>query len=97
MPDTLLGDPLRLGQIILNLVGNAVKFTEYGQVMMVVRNLGRTGDKIQLQVHVHDTGIGMTPEQAGRLFQPLPKPIARPPGNMAALVWALPSPSASSN
>lgn len=72
MPDTLLGDPLRLGQIILNLVGNAVKFTEYGQVMMVVRNLGRTGDKIQLQVHVHDTGIGMTPEQAGRLFQPLP-------------------------
>lgn len=69
VPDILLGDPLRLGQIILNLVGNAVKFTECGQVMVVVRSLGRTGDKIQLQVHVHDTGIGMTPEQAGRLFQ----------------------------
>ncbi|WP_416465114.1 response regulator [Pseudomonas sp. LFS044] len=69
VPETLLGDPLRLGQVILNLVGNAVKFTEQGQVTVVVRNLGRTGDKVQLQVRVRDTGIGMTPEQTGRLFE----------------------------
>ncbi|MNM91997.1 Signal transduction histidine-protein kinase BarA [compost metagenome] len=65
----LVGDPLRLGQIVLNLVSNAVKFTEHGQVTIVIRNLGLTGGKMQLQVRVHDTGIGMTPEQSGRLFQ----------------------------
>ncbi|MGN8249515.1 response regulator [Pseudomonas sp. SMV7] len=69
VPNVLLGDPLRMGQIVLNLVNNAVKFTEHGQVTVVVRNLGRTGDKVQLQVRVQDTGIGMTTEQAGRLFQ----------------------------
>ena len=69
VPNILVGDPLRVGQIVLNLVSNAVKFTEHGQVTVVIRNLGLTGDKVQLQVRVHDTGIGLTPDQAGRLFQ----------------------------
>lgn len=46
-----------------------MKFTEQGQVTVVVRNLDRTGDKVQLQVRIRDTGIGMTPEQTGRLFE----------------------------
>ncbi|HTP62581.1 MAG TPA: PAS domain S-box protein [Burkholderiales bacterium] len=69
VPQALAGDPLRLGQILVNLVNNAVKFTERGQIAVAVRQLARTGDKVQLRVDVRDTGIGMTREQAGKLFQ----------------------------
>ncbi len=69
VPQALRGDALRLGQVLVNLVNNAVKFTERGQISVAVRSLARTGDKLQLQVSVRDSGIGMTPEQAGRLFQ----------------------------
>jgi two-component system sensor histidine kinase/response regulator len=70
MPPVLLGDPLRLGQIITNLVNNAIKFTEQGEVHLHVELLESTGDKCQLQFSVRDTGVGMTPEQSARLFQP---------------------------
>ena len=65
----LLGDPLRLGQILTNLVNNAVKFTERGEIRLEIEQLERTGEKVQLKFSVRDTGIGMTKEQAGRLFQ----------------------------
>ncbi len=69
VPQALKGDPLRLGQILVNLAGNAVKFTEKGQVTITVRSINRTGDKVQLSVDVHDTGVGMTREQVSNLFQ----------------------------
>jgi two-component system sensor histidine kinase/response regulator len=69
VPRALVGDFMRLGQILTNLLNNAVKFTQQGQVSVAVRRLDRTGDKVQLRFEVSDTGIGMTREQAGRLFQ----------------------------
>ena len=70
IPEQLRGDPLRLGQIVTNLVNNAVKFTERGEILLKIELLEQTGDKVQLKFSVRDTGIGMTPEQAARLFQP---------------------------
>ncbi len=69
VPQGLVGDPLRLGQILINLLGNAVKFTEQGQISVSVSCMERSAEKVQLRVQVQDTGIGMTPEQAGKLFQ----------------------------
>ena len=70
IPDHLLGDPLRLGQILTNLVNNAVKFTELGEIRLNIELMERTGEKVQLKCSVRDTGIGMTPEQSAKLFQP---------------------------
>jgi hypothetical protein len=69
VPQSLRGDPLRLGQILTNLVNNAVKFTEHGEIRMKIELLDHTGAKVQLKFSVRDTGIGMTPEQSGKLFQ----------------------------
>ncbi len=70
VPTALLGDPLRLSQIITNLVNNAVKFTEQGEIRVKAELLERTGDKIKLRFSVQDTGMGMNKAQAARLFQP---------------------------
>jgi len=70
IPEQLLGDPLRLGQILTNFVNNAIKFTERGEIGLNIELLERTGDKVQLKFSVRDTGIGMTREQAAKLFQP---------------------------
>ncbi len=70
IPETIQCDPLRLRQILINLVGNAVKFTETGSVRMVARLLRPVGRPALLQVEVVDTGIGLTAEQASRLFRP---------------------------
>jgi PAS domain S-box-containing protein len=70
IPEHLLGDPLRLGQILTNFVNNAVKFTEHGEIRLNIGLLERTGEKVQLKFSVRDTGIGMTPEQSAKLFQP---------------------------
>jgi two-component system sensor histidine kinase/response regulator len=70
IPEFLLGDPLRLGQILTNFVNNAVKFTEHGEIRLDIELVERTGEKVQLKFSVRDTGIGMTKEQAAKLFQP---------------------------
>jgi two-component system sensor histidine kinase/response regulator len=70
IPEFLRGDPLRLGQILTNFVNNAVKFTEQGEIRLDIGLVERTGEKVQLKFAVHDTGIGMTKEQAAKLFQP---------------------------
>jgi PAS domain S-box-containing protein len=69
LPPSLIGDPLRLGQILINLVNNAVKFTERGEVVVKVKLEERTSDRVKVKVSVRDSGIGMTPAQAARLFQ----------------------------
>jgi two-component system, sensor histidine kinase and response regulator len=69
VPQSLVGDSLRLGQILLNYANNAVKFTERGEIVISVRASERTERDVLLHFRVQDTGIGLTPEQAGRLFQ----------------------------
>ncbi len=75
VPDRVIGDPLRLQQILFNLLGNAIKFTEVGSVRLMLERLpDRDGDapdgEVRLAIRVADTGIGLTPEQRERLFQP---------------------------
>ena len=69
VPRELLGDPLRLGQILINLGNNAAKFTDEGEVVVRVRAKEVTDNETLLHFLVQDSGIGMTPEQQGRLFQ----------------------------
>ncbi|MGH8808848.1 MAG: ATP-binding protein, partial [Noviherbaspirillum sp.] len=70
IPRGLVGDPLRLGQVLINLINNAVKFTERGEISVSCRRLDLSAGTIQLQFVVRDTGIGMTPEQTAGLFRP---------------------------
>ncbi|MBS3955084.1 MAG: PAS domain-containing protein [Methylomicrobium sp.] len=65
----LKGDPLRLGQILLNLVGNAIKFTQKGTVTLLARSVGETPEAVQVRFEVSDTGIGIDSEAQARLFQ----------------------------
>ncbi|MFA7240458.1 MAG: response regulator [Sulfuricellaceae bacterium] len=65
----LLGDALRLGQILINLLSNSVKFTHQGYVKLTVNIEERSDDDMLLRFNTSDTGIGMTPEQLGNLFQ----------------------------
>ncbi|MBF0094584.1 MAG: response regulator [Alphaproteobacteria bacterium] len=69
VPHHLIGDPLRLGQILTNLANNAIKFTEKGEVIVSIRLVERLDDSVRLEFSVRDTGIGMTPEQQSRLFK----------------------------
>jgi two-component system, sensor histidine kinase and response regulator len=69
VPPNLVGDSLRLGQILLNYANNAVKFTEKGEIVIAVRASERTERDVLLHFRVQDTGIGLSPEQMGRLFQ----------------------------
>ncbi|MBS1141177.1 MAG: hypothetical protein H6R13_2630 [Proteobacteria bacterium] len=68
VPDQLIGDPLRLGQVLLNLVGNAIKFTETGEITVTVKLLEQRENEIELGFEVIDTGIGMSVEQQSQLF-----------------------------
>jgi signal transduction histidine kinase/DNA-binding response OmpR family regulator/HPt (histidine-containing phosphotransfer) domain-containing protein len=69
IPPLLVGDPLRLGQVLLNLCGNAVKFTERGEVELAFQALDTTASSISIQVCVRDSGIGMSAEAQARLFE----------------------------
>ena len=70
VPQRVTGDPLRLRQILLNLVSNGIKFTNRGEVIVRVRSVGRQADKLLLRLEVSDTGIGLSAEQIEKLFQP---------------------------
>ena len=67
---TFIGDPARLRQILVNLCGNAVKFTNLGQILVKVQVAGQIGEHCDVYFEVCDSGIGMTREQQERIFQP---------------------------
>ena len=69
LPALLIGDPLRLGQILINLGSNAIKFTQAGNVVVGLELESQDSAEVRLHCWVQDSGIGMTPEQCGRLFQ----------------------------
>jgi len=70
VPDALIADIYRLRQVIVNLVGNAIKFTEQGEVVVSVRVVESQEDQRLLEFAVHDTGIGIPPAAAAKLFRP---------------------------
>ena len=69
VPNALVGDPLRLRQIVVNLVGNAIKFTDQGEVVLRVKATPPTDRKVQLRFAVTDTGIGIPPEKQAVIFE----------------------------
>ena len=69
LPEALHGDPFRLRQILANFAGNAIKFTERGEVVLRARRCAGTKDGVTIRFEVTDTGIGVTPEQQSRLFE----------------------------
>ncbi len=69
IPKALIGDPLRLGQILINLGNNAIKFTEKGEVVVGFKVVQLEDERVKYYFHVTDSGIGMTPEQQGKLFK----------------------------
>ena len=69
VPNDLVGDPVRIGQVLTNFCSNAVKFTETGEVVVSVELLERKGNDVFLRFAVRDTGIGLTEEQQTKLFQ----------------------------
>ena len=70
VPTEVLGDPVRLGQVLTNLVNNAIKFTEKGGVTVTLRRVADRGDRVVLRFEVKDSGIGLSPDEQSRLFQP---------------------------
>ncbi|MBL7649702.1 MAG: PAS domain S-box protein [Candidatus Hydrogenedentes bacterium] len=69
IPWILRGDPTRLEQVLLNLVNNAIKFTESGEVLVTIDPVSISDDEAEVSFSIQDTGIGMTEEQMGRLFR----------------------------
>jgi PAS domain S-box-containing protein len=70
LPERVLGDSLRLRQVLMNLVGNAVKFTSQGEIEVRGQLQHRSGDRVRLYFSVRDTGIGIEPADQARLFEP---------------------------
>ncbi len=68
LPEAAVGDPGRLRQVLTNLLGNAIKFTEHGQVGLKAEIVSQTRDEIQLKFTVHDSGLGIPASEQGRLF-----------------------------
>jgi signal transduction histidine kinase/DNA-binding response OmpR family regulator len=69
VPRALRGDPGRLRQILINLLGNAVKFTDKGEVVLIVTHAAETAEHVVVRCTVRDTGVGMAPERMGQLFE----------------------------
>ena len=69
VPSQLVGDPGRLRQVLVNLVGNAIKFTQQGEVLVTFKRLSQDAEGMELHFQVKDTGIGISPEKHGLLFQ----------------------------
>jgi two-component system, sensor histidine kinase and response regulator len=70
VPTALRGDPLRLGQVLVNLGNNAVKFTDHGEIIVGIETVHQGDSEVELHFWVRDTGIGMSSEQCARLFRP---------------------------
>ena len=70
LPGRMIGDPLRLGQVLLNLVGNAIKFTQSGEIVVSISPVVLTSSAATLRFSVRDTGIGLTKKQIARIFEP---------------------------
>lgn len=68
VPDSLIGDPLRINQILMNIAGNAIKFTEHGSIVIRLQHQPSTDDAVLLHFEVQDTGIGIAPAQQEQLF-----------------------------
>ncbi|MCG7365751.1 two-component sensor histidine kinase BarA [Pantoea tagorei] len=69
VPDNVIGDPLRLQQILINLLGNAIKFTERGTIDLRVEQRNVSATRVELEIQVHDSGIGISEQQQTQLFQ----------------------------
>ncbi|CAK8712080.1 histidine kinase [Candidatus Electronema halotolerans] len=69
LPQQVVGDPVRLHQVLANLIGNAVKFTEAGQIMVRVATARRSDEQVEINFSVQDTGIGISPDQLPQLFE----------------------------
>ncbi len=69
VPTSLIGDQMRLGQVMINLVNNAIKFTQKGEVVIEIRKIAQEDDGVELQFNIRDTGIGLTEEECSRLFR----------------------------
>jgi protein-histidine pros-kinase len=76
-PAAVVGDPTRLRQVLLNLIGNAIKFTEAGEVRVALTHRAEADGTVALDVTVRDTGIGIPSEAQARLFDPTPRPTPR--------------------
>jgi signal transduction histidine kinase len=93
MPTQLRGDPGRLRQILFNLIGNAIKFTEQGEIVVRAFQESETETYALVRFNVEDTGIGVTPAAQMRLFESFSRRMVPRLGNTAVQVWALLSPS----
>ena len=69
IPSTLSGDPLKLSQVLINLIGNSVKFTQNGDVFIRVQNMDRTNDKIALHFEIEDNGVGISKKKQKSIFE----------------------------
>ena len=69
VPEDIFADPTRFRQILVNLLGNAIKFTDQGEVGLEVGVDAQSGDQVQLHFRVHDTGIGVSPEKRAKIFE----------------------------
>ncbi|MBT5829371.1 MAG: hypothetical protein HOH77_04165, partial [Candidatus Latescibacteria bacterium] len=70
LPEVVRGDPRRLRQVVLNLLGNAAKFTEKGEIRFLVSTVSQTEDVVRLRFEIQDTGAGMTEAEAQEIFKP---------------------------
>ena len=94
LPAALTGDPLRLRQVLVNLAGNALKFTSEGEVVVAVQVVSDDGARARLRIEVRDTGIGIAPENQARIFSGFTQAEASTTRRMA-LVMSGPMPSPS--
>ena len=77
VPDSLIGDPQRIQQVLLNLLGNAIKFTEKGDIGIAVSVVEENNLRVLLNFAVRDTGIGISADRLGYIFEP----FAQAPGS----------------
>ena len=84
MPDEFIGDPMRLRQVLVNLVGNAIKFTQHGEIIVGAESEPVGDDQVRVHFSVRDTGIGIPPTEQRRISKLSPKLMVHPLGASAA-------------